>query len=339
MMMVPRIGIRLHGGLSARQCVELAVAGDHNGFSTAWFAENAFARGALPAAAACAVATKKIRIAAGVFNPFSRHPSMMAMEIGGLDELSDGRVILGIGAGIGSAVQKIGHPSDKPLAAVRDTLEIVRPLLRGEEVTYVGKSFSAHGVKLDYPTRADIEIYVAGRGDLTLKLAGERADGLIISNMCAMDFASRSAQMVRAAWQGAGRAGAPGIVQYMPCAVHKDPAEAQRRGKRAVGEMVPNYWNLSRKVASARDALFTGTGIQEDEFEAAATRIATGEDPADVLSEKFTRAFSLSGTPEECLAHATEIHQAGVTELALTFDQENVPESLELLGQAMKARA
>lgn len=337
--MVPRIGIRLHGGLSARQCVELAVAGDQNGFSTVWFAENAFARGALPAAAACAVATRQIRIGAGVFNPFSRHPSMMAMEIGGLDELSDGRVILGIGAGIGSAVQKIGHSSDKPLAAVRDTLEIVRPLLRGEQVNYAGKLFSARGVKLDYPTRPDIAIYVAGRGDLTLKLAGERADGLIISNMCAMDFASRSARMVRTAWQNAGRSGAPGVVQYMPCAVHKDRAEAQRRGKRAVGEMVPNYWSLSRKVSSARDALFIGTGIEEDEFEGAATRIAAGEDPADVLSDRFTRAFSLSGTPEDCVAQAIEIQNAGVTELALTFGQDSVPEDFELLGNAIKACA
>ena len=82
---------------------------------TAWFAENAFARGVLPAAAACAMATSRLRIGAGVFNPFSRHPTMMAMEIGALDELSDGRAMLGIGAGIGSSVQKIGSSSDKPV--------------------------------------------------------------------------------------------------------------------------------------------------------------------------------------------------------------------------------
>ena len=336
MTKLPRIGLRLHGGLTARQCVELAVAGDRNGFSTAWFAENAFARGALPAAAACAIATRQLRIGAGVFNPFSRHPSMMAMEIGGLDELCDGRAVLGIGAGIGSAVQKIGHASDKPLVAVRDTLAILRPLLRGEPVTYAGKSFSAQGVKLDYTPRADIEIYVAGRGDLTLKLSGEAADGLIISNMCAMDFAARSAAMVTDSWRAAGRAGQPGIVQYMPCAVHPNRAEAQRIGKRAVGEMVPNYWNLSRKVPSARDALFMGTGIEEEEFALAAKRISGGEDAADVLDVKFTDAFSLTGTPDECLARATDYARSGITELALTFDGTTACEDIELLGAAMK---
>jgi 5,10-methylenetetrahydromethanopterin reductase len=334
--LVPHIGLRLHGGLTARQCVELAVAGDRNGFSTAWFAENAFARGSLPAAAACAVATGRLMIGAGVFNPFSRHPSMMAMEIGALDELSDGRAMLGIGAGIGSSVQKIGSPSDKPLAAVRDTLAILRPLLRGEQVTYVGRSFSALEVKLDYKPRADIPIYVAGRGDLTLKLAGESADGLIISNMCAMDFAARSATVVTRGWNAAGRVGSPGIVQYMPCAVHRDRAEAQTHGKRAVGEMVPNYWNLSRKIASAREALFSGTGIAEAEFEAAAVRISAGEDPARVLDDKFTRAFSLTGTPDECLARAADYAAAGITELALTFDGMAAAGDIKLLGDALK---
>lgn len=336
---LPRIGLRLHGGLTARQCVELAVAADRNGFSTAWFAENAFARGALPAATACAVATTRLRIGAGVFNPFSRHPSMMAMEIGALDELSGGRAIVAIGAGIASSVQKIGSASDKPLAAVRDTLAILKPLLSGERVTYVGKSFSAHGVKLDFKPRADIAVYVAGRGDLTLKLSGANADGLIMSNMCAIDFAARSAAIVSKSWIAAGRDGMPGSVQYMPCAVHRDRAEAQRIGKRAVGEMVPNYWHLSRKIASAKEALFLGTNIEEAEFEAAATRISAGDDPANVLDERFTRAFSLTGTPEDCLARARDYAAVGVSELALTFDGAEAAKDIALLGEALGSMA
>lgn len=332
---LPRIGLRLHGVLTARQCVELAVAADQSGFSAAWFAENAFARGVLPAAAACAVATSRICIGAGVFNPFSRHPTMMAMEIGSLDELSNGRAMLGIGAGIGSSVQKLGSSPDKPLVAVRDTLAILQPLLRGEQVSYVGKSFSAHDVKLNYAPRAGISIYVAGRGDLTLKLTGESADGLLISNMCSMEFARRSALRVKESRKAAGRSGEAGIVQYMPCAVHRDRAEAQRIGKRAVGEMIPNYWGLSRKIASAGEALFTGTDISEAEFESAAHRIKSGEDAAEFLDEKFTHAFSLTGTPEECLGRAADYAAAGVSELALTFDGASAPADIALLGDAL----
>jgi 5,10-methylenetetrahydromethanopterin reductase len=332
---LPRLGIRLHGGLTARQCVELAVAADRAGFSNAWFAENAFGRGILPAAAACAGATGRIGIGAGVFNPFSRHPTMMAMEIGSLDELSGGRASLGIGAGIGSAVQKIGSSSDKPVLALRDTLAIVQPLLRGETVSYAGKAFSAQDVKLGYAARPDLPILVAGRGDLTLKLTGESADGLLISNMCSLEFGRQSAAKVMESRRAAGRGGMSRIVQYMPCAVHRDRAEALRIGKRAVGEMIPNYWALSRKIPSAREALFAGTDITESEYEAATLRIKAGEDPAEVLSEKFTLAYSLTGTPDECTARAMDYAAAGVDELALTFDGAAAPAEIALLGNAL----
>src|SRR6266576_6746859 len=85
----PALALRCHGGLTSQQCVEQAVAAEHAGFSTVWFAENPFGRGAWPGAAACAVATRYVRIGLGVLNPHQRHPTLMAMEIATFDELSD----------------------------------------------------------------------------------------------------------------------------------------------------------------------------------------------------------------------------------------------------------
>src|SRR2546427_12012432 len=96
----PRIALRVHGGLPARECAAQARAAEEAGFSTVWFAENAFGRGAMSGLAASALATRTIRLGVGVFNPFNRHPTLIAMEMAGLDELSDGRVVLGIGSGI-----------------------------------------------------------------------------------------------------------------------------------------------------------------------------------------------------------------------------------------------
>jgi 5,10-methylenetetrahydromethanopterin reductase len=333
---LPGFGIRLHNQLTARQSVELASAAERAGFTAAWFAENAFARGILPAAAACAAATRRLRIGAGVFNPFSRHPTMMAMEIGALDELSDGRASIGIGAGIGSAVQKIGQNSEKPVIALRDTLAIVRPLLRGERVNYAGRAFSAREVKLDYPTRHDIPMYLAGRGELTLKLAGEAADGLLISNMCSLDFAARAASAVSDSRAKAGRDGIAGIVQYMPCAVRKDRDEALIIAKRAVGEMLPGFWALSQKLPSAKEGLFLGTNISDQEFSAAVGRLKSGENPGEVLSDKIAQAFSLCGTPDECIERARAYAKAGINELALTFDGSSAVHDMELLGQVLR---
>src|SRR5207245_9290119 len=92
----PRIALRVHGGLPARECAAQARAAEEAGFSTVWFAENAFARGAMSGLAASALATRTIRLGVGVFNPFNRHPTLIAMDMAALDELPDAHAALGI---------------------------------------------------------------------------------------------------------------------------------------------------------------------------------------------------------------------------------------------------
>src|SRR5256886_15998967 len=146
----PRLSVRLHGGIDPRRSIELATGAETNGFASLWFAENPFNRGVLPAAAACAAATRRIGIGVGVFNPYNRHPTLIAMEIGALDQLAQGRARLGIGSGIASATERMGLSNERPLAAVRDAITIVRGMLAGEEVTYARRAFSANKVKLGY---------------------------------------------------------------------------------------------------------------------------------------------------------------------------------------------
>ncbi len=335
---LPNISLRLHGAMPAARCVELAKAAEEAGFAGVWFAENAFARGILPAAAACAVATRRIQIGAGVFNPFSRHPTMMAMEIGALDELSDGRICLGIGSGIAAATRKLAFNPDKPLPGLRDTMIILRGLLRGEEVDHAGWAFSARQVRLDFTPRGGIPIYLAGRGDMAVKLSGELADGLIISNMCSLPFAGRIAALMRASRGAAGRAGPGGVVQYMPCVLNADREAALATAKRAVGEMLPGFWALSQNVASAKQALLDGSGIAEEEFRGAAAQLREGAHAAQVLDERYPAAFSLFGTADECLARAVQYAAAGVTELALTFAAPRALDDIAAFGAALAQR-
>jgi 5,10-methylenetetrahydromethanopterin reductase len=333
---LPRFSIRLHGGMTPAACVAAAEAAEQAGLDGIWFAENAFGRGILPAAAACAMATRRLRIGAGVFNPFSRHPTMMAMEIGALDEVSGGRASIGIGAGIGSSVAKIGHSAEKPLAALRDTLTIVRALLNGDTVNYEGQVFSARNVKLDYAPRPSIPVCLAGRGDLTVKLCGATADGLIVSNMCAAEFSMRAANLLEASRLEARRPAPVEIIQYMPCLVDADRGQAVEAAKRVIGAMLPNYWSLARNNEFARMGLLMGTGIDESEFTAAADRLGAGEDAARVLDERFPAAFAIAGTPDDCIEAASRFAEAGVTELALTFDAADPAMTMRLLNEAIE---
>ena len=332
---LPRIGIRLHGGMAPGRCIELAKHAEAGGFASVWFAENPFNRGVLPAAAACAAVTGRLRIGIGVFNPFNRHPTLMAMEIAALDELAGGRAALGIGAGIGAAVERMGFRYDRPLGAVRDAVMIVRTLLKGEEADYSGRVFSARKVRLDFaPLRPDLPIFMAARGDQNLRLCGQIADGLMISNICPPGFTGRAAKLVRDAAQQAGRPAPAEIVQYVPCAARSDRTEAFRLAKRALGEMLPGYWSLGGRAPAAKAAMMRDTGIAEAEFADAVARIGAGEAAHDALDDRFVRAFAIAGTAEDCLAQAAVYAGAGVSELALTFLGDRAADDMAYLAQA-----
>jgi 5,10-methylenetetrahydromethanopterin reductase len=328
------VGLRLHGGLDPNRCVELAKAAETNNFASVWFAENPFERGVLPMAAACAVATRRIRIGIGVWNPFNRHPSLIAMEIGALDELAKGRIDLGIGSGTTSAIRKLNLDDKKPLAALRDTFRIVRGLLRGDDVTYSGTVFSAHAAKLGYqPPRPHLPILMAARGEKTLQLCGQIADGLVASNMCPSGFTARAVEIVRQAAADAGRPIPTNVVQYVPCIAGPDGPQARRAIKPTLAAMLRLFW----AVPTAKAAMRHGD-IPDTELQAAMNRIGSGEAPERALSDRIVDAFAIAGTAEECRERIDIYGRAGVTELVLTFVGPDPAADIAYLGRALKTR-
>jgi 5,10-methylenetetrahydromethanopterin reductase len=337
---VPKIGARVHGGMRPAACIEIAQAAERNGLAAIWFAENPFNRGVLPAAAASAIATKSMRIGIGVFNPYNRHPTLMAMEIGALDELAGGRAALGIGSGIGDRVVRMGLSYDKPLAAVRDAITIVRGMLRGELVTYEGKVFSVKDVKLEYSApRPDMPIYMAATGDQALRLCGQVADGLMISNMCPLGYTVRALELLA---EGAAKARRPvpqTVIQYVPCVPRRDRSEARMLVKNVIGELLSAYWAMGEKWPAIRAAMLRGSAISEDEFAIAIARIRGGESAAKVLDDRFVDAYAIAGNAEDCLAAISRFGQAGVTDLVLTFAGTQPIDDMAFLGPIVAANA
>jgi 5,10-methylenetetrahydromethanopterin reductase len=333
----PRLSLRLHGGLDPRRCVELARHADALGFACVWFAENPFNRGVLPAAAACAAATSRVGIGLGVVNPYNRHPALIAMEIGALDELAQGRARLGIGSGIASATARMGLSTERPLAAVRDAITIVRAMLAGEEVTYAGRAFSVNKVKLEYQTpRPDLPILMAARGEQALALAGKIADGLMISNMCPPEFTQTAVDVMHRAARESGRPPPAEVVQYVPCAVRPDRDEAHHLAKETIAEMLPGFWSLGQRVPAAKSALLHAADLSDADFAAAVDRLRQREKPADALDQRFIDAFAIAGMAEDCLAQARRYRAAGATELALTFVGEQPEQDMEYLAQMFR---
>jgi 5,10-methylenetetrahydromethanopterin reductase len=331
---LPELGVRAHGDLDPRSCIAIAEAAEAHGFASLWFAENPYQRGLMPAASACAVATRRVRIGLGIVNPYTRHPSLIAMEFAALDELAEGRARLGIGSGIGAQIARLGFEW-RPLAAMRDAIHIVRALLAGEEVSYRGRAFSVDRGKLRFrPHRPQTPIYMAAMGDRSLALCGEIADGLIVSNLCPLGYTERAVAIVARAAAEAGRASPP-VVQYVPCVARPDREAARRAAIVAIGEALVALWPAGAEWLTLRETIVAQSGIPKAEFAAALDRLRRGDPPQRALDDRFIEAFAIAGTAEECLDRARLFRQAGVGELVLTFAGSQPAQDIAYLGGAV----
>lgn len=315
---LPAIGLRLSGALDPLHCVAMAKAAEAAGLASVWFAENPFQRGVLATAGACATATGRVRIGIGVVNPYTRHPVQIAMDVAALDELSGGRAILGIGSGIAPPIARMGVVNDRPVAAVREAIEIIRTLLAGETMTMRGRVFSLDAARVQFSPRPTLPIYMAAGSDRALRVCGEITDGFLVSNMTPPRLTARMTAIVAEAAVKAGRP-TPRVVQYAPCAVGHDGAAARRAANHAIGETLTQLWPVGDDWPKRREAIVAESGISRSEFVAALVRLRRGENAASVLDERFVAAFAIAGTPEECRQQVAHYRAAGVDELALSF--------------------
>ena len=177
---------------------------------------------------------------------------------------------------------------------------------------------------------------MAARGEQALALCGRIADGLIISNMCPSEFTQAAAFAVREAARQVQRPVPAEVVQYIPCAVRLDRAEAYGLAKAALGGMLASFWSLGERVPAAKAALLRAHALSETDFAAAVARLRAGERAAEALDDRFVEAFAIAGTAEDALAQARRYAQAGASELVLTFAGRRPEPDMQYLANAAR---
>ena len=137
-----------------------------------------------------AAKTERIQIGSGIVNVYSRTPALMAMTFAGLDYVSDGRVICGLGASGPQVIEGFhGVPYEKPMQRIKEYIEVCRMVWRREVLTYDGQTVQiplpegqgtglGRPLKLiNHPVRADIPIWWASLMGLSVAATAELADG------------------------------------------------------------------------------------------------------------------------------------------------------------------
>src|SRR5437660_5212384 len=167
------------GSLSFADALELTQRAEARGFDSVWMPE-AYGTDAISILGALAARTERIRLGTGIVNVFSRTPALLAQTAATLDLISGGRFILGLGT---SGHQVIsgwhGVPFERPVLRMRETIAIVRQVLRRERLEFRGEVFELdQGLKLlAHPVRATVPIFLATLTPAGLRLTGELADG------------------------------------------------------------------------------------------------------------------------------------------------------------------
>jgi 5,10-methylenetetrahydromethanopterin reductase len=130
-----------------------------------------------------AAVTSRIRLGTSVTDAVTRHAALEGQAAATIAEASKGRMTLGFGAG--SHFETLpGYEVVRPAVAIREAIEIMRGLWRGERVDYTGEVISVHGAKLDFPLDPAYAppVWVASRGAQTLRMAGAVADGVLVGS-------------------------------------------------------------------------------------------------------------------------------------------------------------
>lgn len=198
------LGVLLNAEYPAQELIRLGVLAEQLGYRDLWYTDVRLLRECYIGLASVALHTERIRLGTGVTDPYSRHPAITAASIATLDELAGGRALLGLGLG-GSGFRELGIVKTLPVAALRESIDVIRRLLRGEQVTQSGKVVSLVQARLGFaPPRPQVPIYIATQGAQISRLAGALADGVLIANIvsaAALDF------YIRQIAEGAAKAG------------------------------------------------------------------------------------------------------------------------------------
>ena len=182
----------------------LARRAEEHGFDCAWGGE-ANNKDPTVMLSAIAAVTTRLKVGSAIYHILGRTPVTLALQAAGLDELSGGRFLLGIGSSNPTIAKWHGQTFDHPLGRVQEYIEIVRAAMRGEKVNFDGKYFTAHNFKMAFkPSARTMPIYLAAFGSQMTRLAGRITDGVLI-NMANPSEIRRIAAEVRAGAAEAGK--------------------------------------------------------------------------------------------------------------------------------------
>ncbi len=314
--MFETIEVEISPGMSTADAVGLARRVDEIGVDRLGISDVIFWPDCFVLQGLIAQTTDRIHIGSMVTNPYTRHPAVLAGMLATLQDVSDGRMFLGIGVGAGLEDVEIEY--ERPVRALREAIVGIRGLLAGERVELDGELCPIRGGELVRPPSQPIPISIGTRSRQIMQLAGELADVALVG---ARHFTPElHAQYAGWLAEGAARVGRdPSAVEVAPrltLCVSDDAALARS----SVVRYVAHYLAIIRppsmdpdRLAAIDAALARSTGWYFD--------LDRHDDPAlvDLVPDEWITNYAVVGMPGEIVDQLQQIADLGYTSASLNL--------------------
>lgn len=305
-------------GLGLGEHEPLVRGAEAAGYDDLWSGETNGPDGFTPLALAAAWTTR-LRLGTGVVNPYTRGLPVLAQHAAALQDASDGRFCLGLGASSNVIVERWnGVPFERPLSRVREAVATLRPVLAGER--------GPGGFRLERPPGRPVPIFVAALRDRMLALGGEVADGTFV-NFLPLSAVEHVCRQIRVGEERGGREpGSSEVVCRFFCI--PEPPEASlglARFMFAAYATVPVYERFFRAL---------GWGEKLDPM-VEAWRDGDRARAAAQAPEELIREIFIFGDPDSQRARLGEFAAAGITTFVLTpiTGPERLPDLIDALSR------
>ncbi len=308
-----RVALYLQDKHPIRDGMDYARYAEEKGFEAVWQAESRLVRDAIVPMAAFAAVTERIDIGSGVINNWTRNIGLLAATFLTLDDLAPNRIICGIGAWWDPLAKNVGIERRKPLVAMRETIEVMRRLLRMERVTFHGEFHHVDGIELDVVhgrrEPRNVRVMIGATGPQMMELTGEIADGAVLNYCVPPEYNIEAMEQLE---RGAARAGRSideiDRPQLIVCSVHEDRKTALDGAR----ELLTQYLAQQPHIAKA-------SGVQPEvvkQIQATLGWPATKEQVRAAMKyvpDELVQRITASGTPAEVRAKVREYIKTGAT--------------------------
>jgi 5,10-methylenetetrahydromethanopterin reductase len=307
------LGIAFGGDISMHNMIQCAKLAEQRRFDSVWTTDYYYYREPFSSLAALALGTEKVRLGVAVVNPYNRHPVVLAQTMASIDELSNGRAVLGLSTGAATWIRdEMGINQVKPLDAIREAVKIIRGLLSGKTMTFGGSVYELRGVQLTFkPCRQEIPIYLGAVSPKMLELAGEIGDGVIYSSVTPFGFVKYAKDKVETGMSRADRSLQRfDIADLRMFSTSDDPQES-------LNLIRPYVARLLSTDESDRLSRLAKIGAEDKAAIKDCWRKGDFRGAMDRVTDSMVDEYTIAGSPEACRKRIERYWEAGVNTLVL----------------------